>query len=59
MLAQQLSGVLAVLEFWHLLCEHGEDVLFFNAVVRGKVGHELETQGEEAFEGEIGWPFVG
>jgi len=29
-------------------------MLFFNGVVRGQVGTELQSQGKELFQGEIG-----
>jgi len=34
-------------------------VLFFDGVVRGEVGAELQAGGEELFEREVGGPFVG
>jgi len=33
-------------------------VRFFDRVVGGEVGTELEARGEELFEGEIGGAFV-
>lgn len=58
-LSQQFRGVLALLELWHFLRENGEDVLFFDRVVRGEVRAELQAGGEELLEGEIAGAFVG
>lgn len=33
-------------------------MLFFDGVVRAEMRAELETRGDELFEGEVGGPFV-
>lgn len=52
-LAQQLGGVAPGLELGHLGCEQGENVLFFDAVVRRQVRAELQSGRQELLEGQV------
>jgi len=59
MLPKEFSGILALLELRHFACQDGEEMLFFDAMVRGEMSAELNAGRKELPERHVAGPLVG
>jgi hypothetical protein len=59
MLPKEFGGILALLELRHFACQDGEDMPFFDAMMRGEMSTELNASRNELPERHVAGPLVG